>query len=123
MLTPEFQEALIHLTINRYTKFIEEKNSIEHEPIEVRKGKDEWIGTKDEIGYMDRFKKYFEITNNEQDYLESSIIQQCINNYNIGISMTKMGIELNKYSKINNHDNVYKYDKKINGKTVKYGKE
>ena len=55
MLTPEFQEALIHLTINRYTKFIEE-GSIEHEPIEVRKGKDDWIGTKDEIGYINKFK-------------------------------------------------------------------
>ena len=32
MLTPEFQEALIHLTINRYTKFIEE-GSIEHETL------------------------------------------------------------------------------------------
>ena len=99
MLTPEFQEASLHQTINRYTKFIQE-GSIEHEPTEVRKGKYDWIGTKDEIGYVDKFKKYFEITNDEQDYRESSIIQQCITNYNIGISMTKMGIELNKYAKL-----------------------
>ena len=89
MLTPEFQEALIHLTISRYLKFIKE-GSIEYEPAEVLKGKNEWIGEKDEIGYVDKFKKVFEITNDEQDYIESSSIQQWITNYNICISMTKM---------------------------------
>ena len=33
--------------------------------------------------------------------------------------MTKMGIELNKYAKINNLNNVGKYDKWIDGKTKK----
>ena len=121
MLTPEFQEALIHLTISRYLKFIKE-GSIEYVPADVLKGKNEWIGEKDEIGYVDKFKKVFEITNDEQDYIESSAIQQWITKYNICISMTKMGIELNKYAKINNHDNVHKHDKKINGKTVKVWK-
>ena len=88
MLMPEFQEALIHLTISRYTKFIKE-GSIEYEPTEVIKGKNEWIGEKDEIGYVDKFKKYLELTNEEQDYIES-------------ISMTKMGIKLNKYAKLIN---------------------
>ena len=52
--------------------------------------------------------KHYIITNDENDYLESSMIQQWINSYSIGISITKMGIELNKYAKINNLDNVKK---------------
>jgi hypothetical protein len=118
MLTPEFQEALIHLTISRYLKFVKE-GSIEYEPADVLKGKNEWIGEKDEIGYVDKFKKVFEITNDEQDYIESSAIQLWITNYSVCISMTKMGIELNKYAKINNLNNVGKYDKWIDGKTKK----
>ena len=43
MLTVEFQEALVFLTINRYFKFLNEEGGIEHEPEQAMKGKEDWI--------------------------------------------------------------------------------
>ena len=39
------------------------------------KGKEDWIGTSDEISYVKKFMKHFSLTNDENDYLESSKIQ------------------------------------------------
>ena len=56
------------------------------------------------------------MTGNSEDFIESNKIIEWININNIGISMTKMGMELNKYCIINHIDGVHKHFKKIDGK-------
>ena len=51
--------------------------------------------------------------------LVSDDLQKWLDEKKLGISMTKLGIELNKYCKINKLENIYKKDKKISGKTKK----
>ena len=118
MKTIEFQEALVHLTINKYLQFIED-GGVEHEPEEVKNGKESWIGTKEEISFIHKFMKQFEFTNKEEDFIESSKIQKWIDDYSVGISAKKMSMEIKKYSSINKFNNVENKYKKLDGKTVR----
>ena len=105
---------------NRYLHFIED-GCVEHEPEEVTNGKERWMGTKDEISYIHKFMKQFEFTNNEEDFIESSKIQQWINDYSVGISAKKMSMEIKKYSSVNKFNNVKIKDKKLMAKLSEFG--
>jgi len=63
------------------------------------------------------FLNYFELSDNINDYILSSEIQEWLNEKNIGISMKKFGMEMKKYIIINNLKNIKNDAKSINGKS------
>jgi hypothetical protein len=116
MLTERFQRCFLGLLIKEYLEF-SEANCIEIEPVEAIVSKENWI--QEEKTYINIFKNDFEITNSEDHYVTSEVIQKWIEDRKLGITFTKFGMELNKYCKIHKLDYVYKKDKKVGGKTKK----
>lgn len=116
MLTDRFQRCFVGLLIQEYLLF-NDNGRIENEPIQVLKSKKEWV--EEEKSYINIFKNEFNITDNSDDWIESSHIQAWIDEKKLGITMTKFGKEMNKYTKLNSLENVISFDKKIGGKTKK----
>lgn len=113
--TPEFQNAFLMMLIQAYVKYKEEGEP--EEPEEVINGKKEWIG---ETGNdMDKFMENFEITNDEKDFLPTEEITNWLKEEKIGVTSTKMGIEIKKYCKKKGYDNVISKKKKISGKSIR----
>lgn len=110
--TLEFKRAFMSVLIQAYMKF-QEDGRVEIEPIELKKATASAIGNLQTI--IEDFVMDFEITDNENDYMESSVIEQWLKGKNI--SMTKFGNEMNKFAILNNKVNVYSKVKKVNGKT------
>jgi phage/plasmid-associated DNA primase len=109
--TLKFQKAFVGLLIHQYTCY---NHNIE--PIDVINAKKEWIN--EDKGIVETFKRDFEITNNENDFVTSNNIEEWINSKKLGISMKKFGMEMKKYITIHKLDNVENKVKKINGKGV-----
>lgn len=120
MLTENFQRCFLGLLIKEYLEF-SDNGFIENEPIEAIMSKQDWI--KEEKSFVTTFMKDFDFTNDENDYIVSEDLQKWLEEKKLGISMTKFGIELNKYCKINNLENIYSKPKKVKGKVkqVWYG--
>ena len=72
---------------------------------------------KNDVNIIKDFLNYFELSDNINDYVLSREIQDWLQEKNIGISMKKFGMEINKYIIINNLKNVRNYVKSINGKS------
>jgi hypothetical protein len=64
---------------------------------------------------FDEFMKVYELTNDEKDYILSSELVEWVKDK--CITITKLGRDINKYSKNNNLNNILSKAKKINGKT------
>jgi hypothetical protein len=113
--TADFQNAFIMMLIQEYVKYKEEGEP--GEPEDVINGKKEWIT---ETGNdIDKFLENFEITNDEKDFLLTEDITLWLKEAKIGITSTKMGIEIGKYCKKNKFDNVISKKKKIEGKSLR----
>ena len=103
------------MLVQAYVKYKEEGEP--EEPEDVINGKKEWIA---ETGNdIDKFLENFEITNDEKDFLVTENITIWLKEAKIGITTTKMGIEIGKYCKKNKFDNVISKVKKIGGKSVR----
>ena len=111
------------LNIERYINFIGDENGIENEPDDVKKGKEDWIGSIEDLDYVCKFLVDYEITGDSIDWIESNKIAEWLVINNIGISIKKMSIELNNYCIKKHLNRVDRKDKKIDGKTKKYGLE
>ena len=112
--TTKFQNAFLMMLIQEYVKYKEEGEP--EEPEDVTNGKKEWIA---ETGNdIDKFLENFEITNDVNDFLPSEEIKHWLKEDKIGITPTKMGIEIKKYCKKNNYDTVISKGKKMSGKTI-----
>ena len=83
------------------------------EPQEVVQAKKEWFG--DDIGCLPVFQEEYEITDDINDYVMSSEIQEWLEEKKIGITMKKFGMEIKRYIMKNNLKNVRPDNKKING--------
>ena len=75
----------------------------------LKKSKEDWIGNKEDTDYVCRFLNEYEMTGNPENFIESNKIIEWITINNLGISMTKMGMELNKYCIINYVEGVHKH--------------
>lgn len=116
IMTERFQSVFVGMLIREYMWFAE-SGFIETEPDEAILAKAEWIN--EECSFVEKFKIDFEITNDEKDFILSSKIESWIDSHKLGISMTKFGVDMNKYVKINDLKNVLSKNKKINGKVQK----
>lgn len=67
---------------------------------------------------IDEFKKVYELTNDEKDYVKSKEIIDWLKINSRDINMTKFGRDINKHCKSNEFLNVKSKQKKIKGSTV-----
>ena len=81
--------------------------------------KNEWIGDEQEVGFVSQFLEDFELTDNINDFVKSSTIEEWLKNKNLGVSMKCFGGELKKHCIINKFVNIDNKYKKVSGKTVK----
>ena len=111
--TLKFQRCFMEIFLRQYWKWMNgEYNS---EPAAVIQAKKDWFG--DEIGCLPVFLEEYEITDNANDYVISSEIQEWLEEKKIGITMKKFGMEIKRYILKNNLRNVRSGLKSINGKS------
>jgi hypothetical protein len=115
--TIKFRDAFTLLIINRYQSFIKD-NNIEIPQI-LKNDKISWIGDEDEKGVINKFLEDYDITNDNKDFVQSSYIEQWINDNKLGVSYKKFCIELNRYCKLNNFTSVDNIKKRVGLKTPK----
>ena len=75
---------------------------------------EDWIGS--EVGCIPTFIQEFEITNDENDYILSSEIQDWLEQGKYGITMKKFGMEMKQYIMKKKLNHVLSIVKKINSK-------
>lgn len=112
--TKQFQRCFIGMLIHEY--LLMQQDGITAEPVEVIKAKQDWINS--DKSFIDSFKIDFELTNNEEDYTSSKDIESWIKSHNLGITMKKFGMEMNKYKAIHKLDKIEGKSKKIRGKVT-----
>lgn len=113
--TDRFRQGFLRLLFNSYHTFhINGRHDVEVEA--VRSSTKAVVGV--EANVIETWLSTFEITDNQDDYVLSSDIQQWLLNEKLGVTITKFGLELNRYCHINKR-NVTSKQKKIHGKGCK----
>tara|TARA_R110000868_G_scaffold185862_2_gene427899 strand:+ start:2617 stop:5163 length:2547 start_codon:yes stop_codon:yes gene_type:complete len=112
--TYKFRIAFMMLLMQSYKKFMD-GGRIEYDPPFVKKALVSTFGKIE--SYVDKLKEDFEITNDEDEFVESARIQEWIKQKKLNISITKLGRDINKYAALKKYDNVKSIQKKIEGKT------
>jgi phage/plasmid-associated DNA primase len=113
--TLRFQKVFVGLLLRSHADFID-NDKVEIEPAEVINSKKEWI--EQDKTPITTFLKDYNITDDVTDFIKSKEIQDWIDEKKLGISMTKFGMELNKYVVIHKLENVVRKIKKIGGKAT-----
>lgn len=113
--TLSFRKCLINLFIDTYVKFT---NGIIKDVVldEVENAKNIWISQSDNVVKM--FLEEFDITNDENDFVESYKIVNWLEMKRLGITMKNFTIELNKYCKLKAFENVTTIRKRVNNKSL-----
>lgn len=114
--TKKFQRCFIGLLVKEYEAFVK-NGCVDFEPADVLQAKNDWV--QQEKSIVDTFKDEFEITDNKDDFIRSSDIQIWLDNNKLAITMTKFGVEMNKYANLNKLENTKSIQKKIGGKGMK----
>jgi len=85
------------------------------EPISVKNSKKDWID--ETVNNLDCLLQSYEFTDKETDYVISEdLVEWCKDK---GITMAKLGRDINKYVQKHSLTNVDKKVKKINGKSTR----
>ena len=113
--TYKFRIAFMMLLMQSYKKFMD-GGRIEYDPPFVKKALVSTFGKIE--SYVDKLKEDFEITNDEDEFVESARIQEWIKQKKLNISITKLGRDINKYAALKKYDNVKSIQKKIEGKSM-----
>ena len=114
--TYAFQMGFLRLMFQSYLEF-HQNGRVDIELDEIKQAVLDVVGH--ETNVIDSFKNEYEITNNPDDFVESSVIQQWLIDSKKGITITKLGLELNRYAQIHKMTHVESKYKKINKKTLK----
>ena len=109
--TDEFKNAFQFIVFDAYLKFIA-NGRVENEPEAVKLSKVEWVGDGGEHKTINKFLELFEITNDKSHFTPSSEIDLWLTNDKIGLTITKLSMELKKYCKIKGFTNIESKDKK-----------
>jgi phage/plasmid-associated DNA primase len=118
METELFKQVFLSMVILRYDQFVRDENGVEVEPEEVINAKRDWTG--DDGGKHKHVKKFledYEITNNENDYIVSKVIETWMESKNFGISYILFTKELKAYCGEQHFNTVKSKVKKVCGKT------
>jgi len=114
--TPAFRMAFLQLMFQTYLEF-HQGGRMDIELDEIKQAVLDVVGT--ETNVMDAFLNQYEITNNPEDFIPSSSIQQWLTDTKKGVTITKLGMELQRYVKIHKFENVSSSNKKVNKKVMK----
>jgi len=112
--TLEFKKVFMGILIHSYLKFAE-SGRVEIEPNELKKCSSLVLGANSNV--IDTFKMDYELTNNENDCVVSSDVEKWLSDKKMKISMMKFGMEIKKYAKLSNMENITNKLKKLKGKT------
>lgn len=123
--TPHFRSAFMYLLTEAYKAEMEEKAKCitekkpytEYEPDEIKHAIKSTFG--EIVDCVEQFKEEFEITNDPEDYLPNELIQEWLLKKKIGISLTKLTRDLNKYTKKKGLTIVENKPKYEEGKTIR----
>ena len=113
--TEEFRMGFLHMLYDSYTRF-HRGGRIEEDIDEIKEAVKDVIGKERNI--IDSFTTHFEITNNPADYVMSSVMKTWLIDEKLGVSDTKLGMELKRHAQINGLEHVLNKNKKINRKIV-----
>lgn len=114
--TMEFRMSFLTLLFDCYKSWIDCGRS-EFEPDCVKHAVKDVIGTN--VSIIDNLKEQYEFTNNPEDYVTSSEIEAWLKEGKFHVTMTKFGLEMNRYCKIHKLDQVEVKVKKIKGKPTR----
>ena len=109
-----FQRCLVGILIQQYLIMTEKGEC--NEPDEVKQAKKNWIGERVSGGFLQLFLGDYTITNDKNDYVESSEIEHWVEKKKLGISMKKFGMEMKKYLLVKKFEKVENKLKKRDGK-------
>jgi phage/plasmid-associated DNA primase len=112
MNTVEFKLSFLHTLLSAYQEF--QRRGVLPVPEKSRQSRKEWIDA--EPNLMESFKQTFEFTNDVEHYVPSSDLSDWVKNK--GVTMTKLGRDINKYAETKKFENVKSKPKKIEGKTT-----
>ena len=93
MKEEEFQRVFLMLFIKTYLDF-KQNGSVDFDPPEILAAKENWIGVAANISFVGKFLFDFEITDNEEDFIKSSEINEWIIQQELGITVQKFTNEL-----------------------------
>jgi len=110
--TPEFQEKFRDVLFKSYENYLINGEMDEPEGLSI--AKEEHVEDNESI--IDVFRENYEITGDDQDYLESGKLKEWIKESNAKISVKKLTLEIKKYCKKNEITGCETKVKKIEGK-------
>lgn len=110
-----FQKCFVGILLQAHCDYMEDEKK-ENEPEGVKNSKKDLIETTTEKNPLNILLRDYEITDNVTDYVKSSELQNWLDAKKLGISITRLGRELNKYAIINKLENLHTGEKKIAGK-------
>lgn len=113
--TEGFRMGFLHVLYDSYTRF-HQGGRIEEDIDEIKEAIKDVIGKERNI--IDSFTTHFEITNNPADYVMSSVMKSWLIDEKLGVSDTKLGMELKRHAQINGLEHVLNKNKKINRKII-----
>jgi hypothetical protein len=120
--TDEYKNSLFFLMTDTYKILAQNEkelggyiNTPDIVDLEIKK----WM-INDNTNFIDKINEAFEITNNPNDFTPTNkIIEYIINNSNLNMSVTKIGIEINKLITLDEKDKIIKKQKcKLGIKTI-----
>jgi hypothetical protein len=114
-----FQRCFVGILLKAHCDYLDNEKK-ENEPEGVKNSKKDLIETTTDKNPLNVLLRDYEITNNDKDSVKSSELQDWLDAKKLGISITRLGRELNKYATINKLENLKHKDKKVAGKTSKY---
>jgi len=110
--TIKFKKAFVNLMINDYFNYLDD--GMLEEPSELIQSKSDWVDEENNV--LVKFKQDFELTNDINDFVKSSVIQEWIKKSKLDTSMKKFGMLMKKECLLKKLNNIVSKDKKINGK-------
>lgn len=113
-----FQRCFVGLLIKTYMDFYD-NGCIENEPIEVLNAKDDWIGNISDDTILDDFLLEYEITDDVDDFVPSSEINDWLTHNKYTISFNKFIMLLKTHCKVRDFDNFESTSKKCNGRSLR----
>ena len=115
--TYAFQMGFLRLMFQSYLEF-HQSGRVEVELEEVKQAVLDVVGH--ETNIMDAFLNRYEITNDPEDSVSSATLQQWLTDEKKGVTITKLGLELNRYAQIHKMEHVKHKDKKVNKRVSKH---
>ena len=115
ILNTDFQNCFLMMLVQSYEKYKEDGEM--EEPDEVSQGKTDWI--EDNEKTIDKLQETFIITDNKEDFLESTELKEWIKENDMRISIKKLAIEIKKYCKKEKKGNVITGVKRVNGRSTR----